>query len=434
MTPVSIGVLGIIALLVLLFLRVPVGVSMIVVAVTGNIILSDAGPALSKLGIDSIALTQNHGMSVIPLFILMGMFLAKAGLGSALFEVINHFARRFRGGMAVATLGASAGFGAVCGSVVAGVSTITQVSVPEMVRSKYNPGFAAGVSSAGSAVGVVIPPSSALVVYGILTEESIGQVMIGGIIPGFFTIFLLILTVPIVLLWKKDLAPAGDKGKYQFPTDKLKLVWAVPVIFFVCLGGIYGGFFTPTEAGSVGAIASLIFAVAVRQMNWSIFKESIKRAVRISAMTFLIILGGQLFAQFLARSHIPLRLGMWISGLDVAPIIVIMIMFLIYTIMGLFMDEMSDLIILTPILYPIAIALGYNGVWFGVLSIMMLILGFITPPVGIVTLVASSISGIPSIEVFRYQWIFWITIIISVVLCVIFPQIIMFLPNMMFAS
>jgi len=362
----------------------------------------------------------------------MGMFLAKAGLGGALFEVINYFVRRFKGGMAVATLGASAGFGAVCGSVVAGVSTITSVSVPEMIKSKYNPGFAAGVSAAGSAVGVVIPPSSALVVYGILTEESIGQVMIGGIIPGFFTIFLLILTVPFVLMWKKDLAPAGDKSKHPFPWDKLKLVWAVPVIFFVCIGGIYGGFFTPTEAGSVGAFASLIFAFAVRAMNWTVFKDSIKRAVRISAMTFLIIVGGQLFAQFMARSTIPASLGNYISGLDVAPFLIILLMLLIYTGMGIFMDEMSDLIILTPILYPIAMMLGYDGVWFGVLSIMMLITGFITPPVGIVTLVASSISGVPSLDVFKYQWMFWITIIISVILCVIFPQIILFLPRMMY--
>jgi len=167
-------------------------------------------------------------------------------------------------------------------------------------------------------------------------------------------------------------------------------------------------------------------------MTWTVFKESIKRAVRISAMTFLIIVGGQLFAQFLARSTIPAFLGNYISHLDVAPFVIILIMLLIYTAMGLFMDEASDLIILTPILYPIAIALGYNGVWFGVLSIMMLITGFITPPVGIVTLVASSISGVPSGEVFKYQWMFWITIIIAVILCIIFPDIIMFLPKMMY--
>jgi len=432
MTPISIGVLGILALLVLLFLRVPIGVSMITVAVTGNILLSAPGPALLKLGIDAISLTQNYGMSLIPLFILMGMFLSKAGLGGALFEVINHYARKFKGGMAIACLGASAGFGAVCGSVVAGVSTITTVSVPEMVKSKYVPGFAAGVSSAGSAVGVVIPPSSALVVYGILTEESIGQVMIGGIIPGFFTIFLLMLTVPFCLMWKKDLAPAGDRSKHEFPLDKLKLVWAVPVIFFICIGGIYGGFFTPTEAGSVGALASLIFAVAVRAMNWVVLKESLKRAVRIGAMTFLILVGGQLLAQFLARSTIPMELGRLIGGLDVQPYVIIMLMLLLYTAMGLFMDEMSDLIILTPILYPIAMMLGYDGVWFGILSVMMLITGFITPPVGIVTLVASSISGIPSAEVFKYQWMFWITIIIAVILMIFFPNIILFLPNLMF--
>lgn len=432
MTPISIGILGIVALLVLLFLRVPVGLSMTIVALVGNMILSTPGPALSKLGIDAILVTQNYGLSVIPLFVLMGMFLTKAELGGALFDVINHFVGRRKGGMAIGTLGASAAFGAVCGSVVASVSTISAIAVPEMEKYKYNRGFAAGIASIGSALGVVIPPSSALVIYGIMTEESIGQVLIGGIVPGIFTMILLMLTVPIVLKRRPELAPETVKEKTPFPKEKLKLVWAVPVIFVVCIGGIYGGFFTPTEAGSVGAFLSLIFAFAVKKMNWKALTESFKGAVRISAMTFLLLLGGQLFGQFLTRSLIPLHLTRFIQGMDAPPFLIVVVILLVFTAMGPLMDEMATLVIMTPIVYPIVISLGYDGVWFGVMTIMMLISGLLMPPVGVVSLVAASITKVPSREVFRYQWPFWITLVIACVLMIAFPDIIMFLPRLMF--
>ena len=432
MTPIEIGVMGIISLVVLLMLRVPVGITMIVVAITGNIILSDFGPAFSKLGIDAISLTQNYGLSVIPLFVLMGMFLSKADLGAALFEVINYFMRRFKGGMAVGTIGTSAAFGAVCGSVVASVSTLATVAVPEMERHKYNRGFAAGVASVGSAMGVVIPPSSALVIYGILTEESIGQVLIGGILPGILTAILLMLTVPIVLKWKPSLAPDRARDKVPFPREKLKLVWAVPVIFIVCIGGIYGGFFTPVEAGSVGAFASLIFAFAVKKMNLKSFLEALKAAVRISSMTFMILIGGALFGQFLVRSTIPRALTVFVQGLDASPFLIVIVILLIYTAMGPLMDEMATLVIMTPIMYPLVTALGFSGIWFGVMTIMMLISGLVTPPVGIVSLVAASVTKVPAIEVFRYQWPFWLAMLFACVLMIVFPEIITFLPGVMF--
>jgi tripartite ATP-independent transporter DctM subunit len=426
--------MGIVALLVLLFLRVPVGLAMIIVALTGNIILSAPGPALSKLGIDAILVTQNYGLSVIPLFVLMGMFLTKADLGGALFDVINYFVGRRKGGMAVGTIAASTAFGTVCGSVVASVSTLAAVAVPEMEKHKYNRGFAAGVTSIGSALGVVIPPSSALVIYGILTEESIGQVLIAGIMPGIFTMILLMLTVPLVLKWKPELAPEAIKERGPFPKESVKLVWAVPVIFIVCIGGIYGGFFTPTEAGSIGAFLSLIFSLAVRKMSWKNLLHSFEGAVRISAMTFMLLLGGQLFGQFLTRSLIPMALIKFIQNMAAPPFLIIIVILLIYTAMGPLMDEMSTLVIMTPILYPIVISLGYNGVWFGVMTTMMLISGLLMPPVGVVSLVAASITKIPSREVFRYQWPFWVTLVISCVCMVAFPNIVMFLPNLMFGK
>lgn len=432
MSPIEIGIMGIVALLVLLMLRVPVGISMIVVATVGNILLSSPGPALAKLGSDVILAVQNYSLSVIPLFVLMGLFLTKANLGADLFEMINYFAGRRKGGMAIATIGAGAAFGAVCGSVVASVSTISTVAVPEMRKYKYDAGFAAGVTAVGSTLGVVIPPSTALVLYGVLTEESIGQVLIGGIVPGLVTMAILMITVVVVLLWKPGLAPDKITGKIPFPWKTLKYVWAVPIIFLISIGGIYLGFFTPTEAGSAGAFLSLIFAISTGKMKLPAFLDAVKSSVRISAMVFMILLGGVLFGAFLTRSLIPLRLSEFIGGLDIPPFFIILIILVIYTAMGPFMDEMATLVIMTPIVYPIIISLGYNGVWFGVMTIMMLLSGLLTPPVGIVSLVAAQISKIPAAKVFASQWPFWIALLLSCVLMAAVPQIITFLPNLMY--
>ncbi len=432
MTSIEIGILGIIVMLVLLLIRVPVGIAMTIVAIVGNIMLSSFWPALNKLGIDIILITQNYSFSVIPLFVLMGLFLSKANLGADLYEVINGLIGRVKGGMAIATIGAGAAFGAVCGSVVASVSTIAAVAVPEMRKYEYDPGFAAGVSAVGSTLGVVIPPSTALVVYGALTEESIGQVLIGGFLPGIMTMVLLMITVYLVLLWKPRLAPAAITDKIPFPWKKIKYVWAIPLIFLLSIGGIYGGFFTPTEAGAVGAFLSLLFSVSIGRLKWPNFIDAIFVSIRITAMVFIILIGGKLFGAFLTRSLIPKALTDFIEGLHIAPFFIILIILLIYTVMGTFMDEMATLVIMTPIIYPIVMSLGYNGVWFGVMTIMMLLTGLLTPPVGVVSLVASSITRIPSMQVFAAQWPFWITLIVASVLVAAFPDIVLFLPSLMY--
>jgi tripartite ATP-independent transporter DctM subunit len=346
---------------------------------------------------------------------------------------VNHFFGRKKGGMAVATIGASAAFSTVCGSVVAAVSTMAAVAVPEMRKYKYDDGFAAGVTAIGASLAVVIPPSTAMVIYGILTEESIGQVLVGGFLPGIMTMIMLMLTVPIVLKFKPHLAPEAITEKMPFPWHKLKTIWAVPVIFVICIGGIYGGFFTPTEAGSVGAFFSLVFAIAIGRMNWQNFIESLKAAVRISSMTFVMIIGGSMFGAFLTRSRIPMQLIRFIEGLDVEPFWVVLVILIVYTALGPVMDEMATLVIMTPIIYPIIISLGYNGIWFGVMSMMMFLTGLLMPPVGVVSLVAASVTKIPSMKVFMSQWPFWITMLVACILIAAFPQITLFLPNLMYA-
>ena len=436
MTPVELGLVAIIALFILLFIRVPVAFSMISVSFVGMIALRPAAgimPALNKLAIDVFGTMQTYSLSVIPLFVLMGVFLAKANVGVELYELLNAMIGRRKGGMAVATLAATTAFSAVCGSVVASVSTMTAVSFPEMKKYKYDEGFAAAITALGSSLSVIIPPSTALVVYGVLTEESIGQVLIAGIVPGVMTAILLILTVPIVLAFKPHLAPPARKEKIPFPWQTLKYVWAIPVIFIICIGGIYGGFFTPTEAGSVGAFASLLFAVFTRRINFKGIVESLLVSARTSAMVFFVFIGGKMLGAFLSMTTLPQAMATFIGGLDIAPFFIILFMLLIYTLLGLFMDEMSDLVILTPILYPIAVtALGYDGIWFGMLSMMALLTGFLTPPVGIVTLVAASVSKVPSGKVFAAEWPFWITIIVACIIVAAFPDICTFLPRMMY--
>ncbi|MCL2579266.1 MAG: TRAP transporter large permease [Oscillospiraceae bacterium] len=430
MTPVDVGIIGVIALIVLLFLRVPVGFAMVIVSVVGTVVLTgNITSTLSSLGLNIFLITQNFNLSVVPLFVLMGCFLGKANLGGDLLAVMNALVGRYKGGLAMATIGAAAVFSAVCGSVVAAVSTISNVSVPEMKKYKYDEGFAAGTASVSSAAGVVIPPSTALVVYGAVTEESIGAVLIAGILPGIVLMIMLTLTVPVVMKFMPHLAPEPSKEKIPFPWEKLKIVWVVPAIFLISMGGIYMGFFTPTEAGSVGAFLSLIFALCTRRMSKDAFLDSIKVTVKITGMVFFLLIGGKIFGSFLARSLLPLHLSRWIAGLEISPFLIIMVVLFIYTFLGLFMDEMATLVIMTPIIYPVVIAMGYSGIWFGVMSILMLILGFLTPPVGIVTLVGASVSKVPSSKVFMAQWPFWITIILACILIAAVPDIALILPN-----
>ena len=433
MTPVEIGVIGIIALFALLAIRVPAGIAMIVVAAIGNSMLSSAGPALLKMGSDLIRTTQSQTLSVVPLFVLMGIFLAKADLGVHLFDLLNYFVGRRKGGMATATIGAGILFGSVSGSCIAASTTLASACAPEMRRHNYEEGFSVGICAVGACVGMVIPPSSALVVYGFLTEESIGQVLMGGIIPGLLTGSLLMLTVPIVVRLRPNMAPKATLEKTPFPWKTLKAVWGIPVIFLAVFGGIYLGWATTTEAGAIGAFSSMVFALLMRKLSLKVFINTLTEAAKVTAMVFFMIMGGNVFGVFLQRSLIPMALTDFVATLDIAPVFMILLFLLVYTVLGLFMDEMATLIIMTPIAYPIAISLGYNGIWFGVMSIMMLLTGTVSPPVGIVTMVSSAVSKVSSTKVFASQWPFWITLIISCIIIASFPGISMLIPNLMYS-
>lgn len=431
MTPEQIGIIGIAALVALLALRMPVAVAMIVVSTAGYAYIVRPAAALAKLGADPFGSASSYTLSVIPLFVLMGLFLSNARLGSDLYAFVNTAMGRWRGGMAMATIGASALFSAVSGSAVGTASTISAVAVPEMRKYEYDEGLAAGCAAVGGTLGILIPPSSALVLYGMLTEEPIGKVLIAGIVPGLFTALLLMGTVYLLVLWRPHLAPPSAQDRHTSVWAALKRTWAVPVIFGISMGGIYGGVFTPTEAGGVGAFLSLAFAVLTRRLNWRGFVDAVSQATRITAMIFLMVIGGKMFGSFLAVTRIPMNMTAFIRDLSVDPWVVMVVVFAVYFVLGAFMDEMATLVVMTPIMYPIVIGLGYDGVWFGVLTILMLLTGFLTPPVGIIGFVVASITEIPLMRVFRGVTPFWITLIIAGLVLIAFPQIALFLPNLM---
>ncbi|MBO8140723.1 MAG: TRAP transporter large permease [Firmicutes bacterium] len=432
MSPEMAGVAGLIALIVLMMLRVPVGIAMIAVSAVGSLYILRPASVFFTLGSNPFATASMYSLSVIPMFVLMGMFVALAGFGKDLYAFAHGLVGRFRGGLAMATVAASGMFSAVSGSAVATASTMASVALPEMRRFRYDEGLAAGCTAVGGTLGILIPPSSILVLYGVLTEEPIGRVLVAGIVPGIMTTLLLMTTAYLVARFKPELAPLAERREDEPDLWRaLRRTWPIPTIFAISMGGIYQGVFTPTEAGAVGAFLCLLMGIITRRLSWSGALEATTRSVQITATIFLITIGGKLFGFFLALTRIPHHLTAFVEGLDVSPALTVAIIFAIYFALGAFMDEIAILVIMTPITYPIVTALGYDGIWFGVLTIMMLLTGLLTPPVGMICFVVASVSKTPLQTVFRSVTPFWITLIVAAALVIAFPSLALYLPGLM---
>lgn len=429
MSPELIGLLGFVALMLLLMVRVPVGIAMIAVALVGygRIVNNDA--ALARTGADAFQGAATFSLSVIPLFVLMGLLLAAAGLGADAYRALNVFLWRVRGGLAVATLGSSALFAAVSGSAVASATTMSVVAVPEMRKFGYDPGLAAACAAVGGTLGALIPPSAVLVLYGVLTEEPIGDILLAGIIPGIMTSVLLMGTAYLIVRRRPELGAEQPERPELGYLAALRLVWAVPVIFSISMGGIFYGIFTPTEAGAAGAALALVYGVGTRRLTWKSFVSALSRTIRTTSFIFLLVIAGKIFGFFLAVSRIPFEVTEFVAGLDAPRWVIIAAIFAVYFILGALMDEIAILVIMTPIVYPVVIDLGYDGVWFGVLTIMMLLTGLVTPPVGLITFVVSGVTGIPLASVFRRVLPFTATLSVAIFLVIAFPAIATWLPG-----
>jgi tripartite ATP-independent transporter DctM subunit len=427
-----VAVLGFVGLFGLMLLRVPVGIAMIVVGVGGFAALSGIGPAMGLLAHSPIRTATDYAFGLIPLFVLMGVVAGKSGISGELFRAANAWVGHRRGGLAMATFAACGGFSAICGSSVATAATMGQVALPEMRRYGYPGGLSAGVIAAGGTLGILIPPSVVLVLYGAITEQDIGRLFVAGFLPGLIAVIMYMATVQIIAWVKPNAVPAGDSAPWSERWQSLHGVWPTAVIFFLVVGGLYGGVFTPTEAAGMGASITLIVSWLRRSLSWSTLIESLVETVRTTGALFTVLIGALLFGYFLAVTQTPQKLADILTALPVGPYGVLLILLVFYLVMGCIMESLSLVLLTVPIVYPTIVALGFDPIWFGIIMVMTVELGLITPPFGINVFVINSIAKDVELgTIFRGVAPFIATDIVRLALLVAFPGIVLLLPRTM---
>ncbi len=432
MTPTTAGLLGICTLVGLMFLRMPVGFAMAIVGFTGFAFLVTFDAATSMAVNDIFSSFGSYNLTVIPLFVFMGQVAFHAGISGRLFHAAYKIMGHWRGGLAMAAIGACAGFAAICGSTNATAATMASVALPEMRKYNYKPELATGVIAAGGSLGILIPPSVIFIVYGIMTEQSIGKLFISGIIPGILLSIMFCATIWIWTYLKPDLGPRGPKTTTREKFYALAGVAETLLIFFAVIGGMFVGFFTPTEAAAVGAFATLVLALASRNLSWSGFLQSLAETTRISCMILVIVAGATIFGHFLAVTRIPFDIAGWIANLQWPPYVVMMMIIGIYLIGGCFLDALALIMLTVPIFYPVILQMGYDPIWFGVIIVLITQMGVLTPPVGVNVYVVSGVArDVPLHVIFRGVTPLLLAIILLALLLIPFPEIALFLPRLM---
>ena len=432
MSPSTIAIIGIVLLIVLFLLRMPVAYVMGLVGFVGFIYVSSAEGALRILAKDFWAIFSSYSLTVIPMFVFMGAVAYSAGMSGRLYYTAYKYLGQFRGGLALATIVACAGFGAMCGSTNAGAAAMGKVTLPEMRRYNYDPSLAtACVASAGS-LAILIPPSTVFIVYGILTQESIGKLFAAGIAPGLLLTALFGLAIFIICRINPRLAPAGERFSWKERLTSLSGVIEMVLLFALVMGGLFVGWFTPTEAGAVGAAGALAIALVRRTITWKGLLEALGDTTRITAMVFLIITCATIFGHFMSVTRTPFELSGWVSGLSLPPVVIMCLIVFVYLIGGCFMDSLAMITVTIPIFYPVVLSLGYDSIWFGVIIVLVAEMGVITPPVGINVYVIKTVApDIPLETIFKGIYPFLIAIIACVVILLAFPQIALWLPSFM---
>ena len=432
MSPETLGIIGIIALLVLFLLRVPVSVSLIIVGTLGLGMIRGWDSALIQLGTTPFSTASSYSLSVIPLFILMGMFLSYSGFGHDLYRAVDAWIGHVRGGLAITTIGTSALFSAISGSVNATTATMARIALPEMKKYRYDDELSTSCVAAGGTLGILIPPSVILVLYGILTMEPIGKLLIAGLVPGILQMLLFMIAIYLMVLRNPSLAPVTEKKPFKEKIVSLNSVWPFVLLFLISVGGIYFGFFTPTEAGGIGAFGAFLLAVLTRRLSWEDFKASLNGTTRLTAMIFFILIGADIFSKFLALSKIPVAVTKFVSNLDLSPIIIIIFILFIYFILGMFLEGIAIYVLTLPVVYPLVTMLGFDGIWFGVVMIFVMNMGLLTPPLGLSVYIISGVAkDVPIQRIFKGVIPMLVMIIVCLALIVIFPEIVTFLPDMM---
>lgn len=426
------GLIGIGILFLLLAARMQVGLILALVGFLGYLYLTVPEGALRVMGTTPYSTGTIYTLSVVPLFILMGQFTFYGGLGEDAYYSTHQWLGHLPGGLAMATIAGCTGFAAVSGSSLATAATMGTVALPEMGRYSYSPKLSTGCIAAGGTLGILIPPSVVFIIYGWLTEQSVGELFIAGIFPGLLLSFLFMLTIYLLCRRNPQMGPRGPKTSLKEKLVALRNIWGLGVLFLLVIGGIYAGVFTPTEAGGIGAFGALVIALSKRRMTWQNFSNSLLETGRITATIFLIAVGAYIFGKFLTISRVPIEMASLASTLSVPPVVILIAILFLYMILGCFLDAIAMILITLPIFYPVILALGFDPIWFGVLLVLVVEMGLITPPVGMnVYVIAGVARDVPLYTVFAGILPFLLTMAVCIGILVAFPQISLFLPGLM---
>ncbi len=434
------AIIGFALVLVLVFLRMPIAIAMALVGTVGFAYQTNSRAAISMAGRLVIDTAQDYGLSVVPLFILMGLFVNKGGLSRELYRASHAFLGHFRGGLAMATIVACGGFSAICGSSLATAATMSKVAMPQMREFGYSDELSTASIAAGGTLGILIPPSVILVIYGLLTETSIGKLFIAGIVPGLIGILFYLLAVRVTVARKPDAGPAGERSSWNERGAALKDVWNVILLFVLVIGGLYGLFnfspinltFSPTEAAGMGAAGAFLIALFRGNLTVKVIFEVLVEASQTTASLFAVLIGAWIFSNFVNLAGLPEALLTLVTQWSVSPTAVIFMILLVYVLLGCVFESLSMLLLTVPIFFPLVTSLGFDPVWFGIIVVVVTEISLITPPVGLNVFVLKGVLGdVSTTTIFRGTVPFWLADIVRLLLLVFVPTLVLFLPRLM---
>ncbi|MDA9954033.1 TRAP transporter large permease [Planktomarina sp.] len=429
----AIGFTGIAALLSLLVLRVPVAFAMFLVGFIGIWVLNGWNGAMGLLSSETFTLASSSELVVVPLFILMGNVASATGMSRQLYNAAYAIIGHIRGGLASATLLGCGGFAALSGSSVASALTMGKVSLSEMDRFKYDPRLSTGVVAAGGTLGILIPPSTGFVIFAILTEQSIGRLFLAGVFPGILLLTIFILTVTIICWLRPEAGPPGPRTSLRQKLTALTGALPILLVITITIGGIYGGLFSPVEAAGVGAAFVILYGVITRSLSLKAFWQAARESVITTATVMLILIAAHMINPFLALSHVPSYVGETLVALQIPVLATLALMLLVYLVLGCFLEGFAMLVLTLPIFFPVVLQLGIDPIWFGVLVVLTLEMGLISPPVGINVFIVKSVAPqVALADIFRGVIPFWFAMLVTLGILIAFPQISLLLPNTMF--
>lgn len=430
MSPVAIGILGIVLLVLLFAIEFPVSFAMIFVGFLGFGYLVGFSAGFDMVAIDIFDSFYDYNLTVIPMFVFMGCVAFEIGMSARLFDASHAIFGKMRGGLAIAAIMASAGFAAICGSTNATAAAMGAVSLPHMKRYNYDDSLATGSVAAAGSLGILIPPSALLIVFGIMAEESIGKLFIAGVFPGLLLAMLFVITVQILCFKNPGLGPAGSSTSLKQKLTALSAVGEVIVLFVLVLGGLFTGWFSPTQAGGAGAAGVIVLGLIRRTLHWKAFIKAGKDALQITCMVMLIVAGAKIFGHFIAVTKIPFLLSDWVGQLSLPPMAIIGIIVLLHLIGGCFMDGFGLIVLTVPIMLPMIKALGFDIYWFGIIIVLIVEMGTITPPVGVNVYVIKGVAwDVPLETIFKGILPFLAALVVAVAILMAFPEIVTFLPS-----